>query len=127
MARYVAAPLLSYRLSTALLLASACSAKEQPSPMTALPRVEPPMVPSAPMISSPVAAAGSAAPVPEAPPMTAGVMATPMGGVAGQAMQEEAGAMAPKPPPYRPDIVFNMSGTIEAGAEAMFCMYGQMP
>jgi copper type II ascorbate-dependent monooxygenase-like protein len=31
------------------------------------------------------------------------------------------------PPPYAPDIVFHMTGTIEGGAEAMFCMLVQMP
>ena len=38
-----------------------------------------------------------------------------------------AGSSATQNPSGLPDIVFHMTGTIEAGAEAMFCAYAQMP
>ena len=39
----------------------------------------------------------------------------------------EPAPVAPPAAPAIPDLVYNMAGSIEAGAEAMFCMYVQMP
>lgn len=68
-----------------------------------------PAVATPTMGSSPSAAMGTAG----APSMATPQMATP--------------PAAPPSDPNYPDIVFNMHGTIEAGAEAMFCQYVQMP
>jgi hypothetical protein len=75
---------------------------------------------NAPTIATPMAEGTSA---------TAGVSAAGSGaagspsgaGVAG------AGAAGYGDNPAFPDIVFHMSGTIQAGAEAMFCAFAQMP
>lgn len=85
----------------------------------------------APATTTPVAGASAAAPPSMGAPAMAGAgMPTSAMGVAGQPkMQPPVAAppnAVPSDPAY-PDLVFNMHGEIEPGAEAMFCQYVQMP
>ena len=116
------------RCAVMILLLCACgSSEKEQTPPPVVPTVLPPTVAAPPSVWSPITqdTAGTAStPVMVNPAMTAGVGATPIDGTAGQSM-EAAGSAASTP--ARPDIVFTMSGTIQAGAEAMFCMYAQLP
>ena len=60
-------------------------------------------------------------------PDPAGIGAIPGSGGQLAAGGVGGGLAAGGAPPAIPDLVFNMAGTIQAGAEAMFCMFGQMP
>ena len=67
-----------------------------------------------------------------APPTNVPTMMTASSGTGGMAMADagngdQMAAADAGPPPYMPDLVFTMSGTIEGGAEAMFCMFVQLP
>ena len=98
-----------------------------PSPGSAQPIAMPPTAatPEPTQVMDPVT---PAAPIPAAPTAAGTNAPNAMSnmGAAGQPsapMQEPAKA----PEPGLPDLVFSMHGLIEAGAEAMFCQYVQMP
>lgn len=120
-----------------VIFSSACSSSAEPSPSQSDRPVAAQMPADAPMVSTPPIAAlpepskmepiKPSEPSPAAPAAAAGSSAMSNSGAAGQPsapMQEPA--KSPEPPGL-PDLVFSMHGAIEAGAEAMFCQYVQMP
>ncbi len=127
----------------ALLLASACNSAAPEEPATLNPGVVfpggggQPVVGAGGTVAATMPATGGASvAVPSAGAggqlgVGAGGSFTGAGGVfaggapaTGGGGQGGAGGAAQ---PAIPDLVFNMTGTIEAGAEAMFCMFSQMP
>jgi hypothetical protein len=91
------------------------------SEASSLPATAGSSVPSAGSTASTLPVVAMNAPVPV---LAAGTNAAGAAAGVGAAGQEAAGAPAPS---GIPDLVFNMTGRIEAGAEAMFCQYVQMP